>query len=91
MTTHLEGVALLTAEPGFEGVQWVTDLAEPVWSGADAPDAWADSWQPLVQLFYDIGFLGISNGGPLCSLMTARDMRTARLGRAPCGGARSRS
>ena len=62
LTLYLDNVALLMADPSFEGVRWVTDVAEPVWSGGMAPDAWADSYQPLVKFFYDIGFLGIVSG-----------------------------
>ena len=63
LTPYLDGIALLMVDREFEGVRWVTDVAEPVWSGAAAPDAWTDSYQPLVKLLYDIGFLGISDGG----------------------------
>jgi hypothetical protein len=63
LTVYLDGVAMLMVDPEFEGVRWVTDVAEPVWSGAAAPEAWADSYQPLVKLLYDIGFLGIAEGG----------------------------
>jgi hypothetical protein len=62
VTHYLDNVALLMADPNFEGVRWVTDVAEPVWSGALAPEAWGDSYQPLVKFFYDIGFVGIVNG-----------------------------
>jgi hypothetical protein len=62
ITTYLDNVALLMVDRQFEGVQWVTEIGEPVWSGAAAPEAWSDSYQPLVKFFYDIGFLGISDG-----------------------------
>jgi hypothetical protein len=56
---YLEAVALLPAEPDFEGVRWVTEITEPVWTGGVEPEDWPDSWQPVTKLFYDIGFLGI--------------------------------
>jgi hypothetical protein len=59
---YLNSVALLLAEEDFAGGQWLTPLAEPVWSGGNAPEDWTDSYQPLAKLLYDIGFLGI--GGP---------------------------
>ena len=62
LTPYLDGVALLMADPGLEGVSWVTEVSEPIWNGAGAPEAWADSYQPLVKFFYDIGFLGIKDG-----------------------------
>jgi hypothetical protein len=58
---YLEAVALLPAEQNFEGVRWVTELTESIWGGGAAPTDWTDSWQPLVQLLYDIGFLGITD------------------------------
>ncbi|HXL42474.1 MAG TPA: hypothetical protein VN960_00270 [Gaiellaceae bacterium] len=64
LTPYLDGIALLMVDHEFEGVRWVTEVAEPVWSGGAAPEAWADSYQPLVKLLYDIGFLGIGDGGP---------------------------
>ena len=63
VTVYLDNVALLMADPSFEGVRWVTDIAEPVWSGAMAPDDWSDSYQPLVKFFYDLGFLGVVTAG----------------------------
>jgi hypothetical protein len=62
LTPYLDKVALLMADPEFEGVVWVTEIADPIWSGAVAPEAWADSYQPLVKFLYDIGFLGIGDG-----------------------------
>jgi hypothetical protein len=63
VTAYLDNVALLMADKTFEGVRWVTDLAEPLWSGGMAPGAWSDSYQPLVKFFYDIGFLGVVSSG----------------------------
>ena len=70
LTQFLDGIALLMVDREFEGVRWVTEVAEPVWSGATAPEAWADSYQALVKFLYDIGFIGISEGG---SMMYAHD------------------
>jgi hypothetical protein len=63
LTPYLDGIALLVAEPDFDGFLWVSDVAEPVWTGGAAPEAWADSYQPLVKLLYDIGFLGVGDSG----------------------------
>jgi hypothetical protein len=63
VTAYLDNVALLMVDPTFAGVRWVTDVAEPLWSGGMAPEAWSDSYQPLVKFFYDIGFLGVVTGG----------------------------
>lgn len=61
ITRYLNHVALLPAEANFEGVRWVTEITEPVWTGGAAPENWTDSYQPLVALLYDIGFLGITD------------------------------
>jgi hypothetical protein len=61
LTKYLESVALLPAEPDFEGVRWLTETTEAVWSGGSAPEEWVDSWQPIVALLYDIGFLGVTD------------------------------
>lgn len=63
LTQYLDSVALLLAEDQFAGVRWLTNLAEPVWSGGAAPEDWTDSYQPLVKLLYDIGFIGIGSPG----------------------------
>jgi hypothetical protein len=62
LTKYLNSVALLTAEQAFDGVRWLTEIAEPVWNGGAAPEEWGDSYQPLVKLLYDLGFLGIGDG-----------------------------
>jgi hypothetical protein len=62
VTPFLDNIALLTVERHFEGVRWITETTETLWSGANPPEAWADSYQPLVKLLYDIGFLGIKEG-----------------------------
>jgi hypothetical protein len=62
-TKYLEAIALLPAEPDFEGVRWVTEITEPMWNAGSAPEDWADSYQPIVKLLFDIGFVGIFDGG----------------------------
>jgi hypothetical protein len=65
VTHYFDHIALLLAEPEFEGVRWLTDVTEPIWSGGVEPQEWADSYQPLVQLMYDIGFLGVGSAGAM--------------------------
>lgn len=55
---RLDEAAMLTADRGFAGVMWMTDLTEPLWSSSGADD-WASEYQPLTKLLYDIGFVGI--------------------------------
>lgn len=61
VTGYLDHIALLLAEANFEGVRWVTEITEPMWTGGSAPEDWTDSYQPVVALLYDIGFLGITD------------------------------
>jgi hypothetical protein len=58
LTLRLDEAALLLAQGDFKGVRWMTELSEPLWSGSGSQD-WAESYQPLVRMLYDIGFLGI--------------------------------
>jgi hypothetical protein len=59
---YLDNVVLLAAEPRFEGVRWLTEIGEPLWTGAREPEEWSDSYRPMVKLLYDLGFLGIGDG-----------------------------
>lgn len=56
LTLRLDEAVLLPTQHDFAGVRWMTDLSEPLWSGSGTQD-WAESYQPLVKMLYDIGFL----------------------------------
>lgn len=58
----LDVVALLPAEKDFEGTSWLTPMTEPLWDGVGRTE-WAEQYSQLVQLLYDIGFIGIRNRG----------------------------
>ena len=55
LTSCLDECILLIADGGFVGVTWMTDLGAPVWEGAGD---WAESYQPIFRLLYNVGFLG---------------------------------
>jgi hypothetical protein len=59
LTRYLDALGLLLVEENFEGVLWLTDLTEPLWSGGAAPTDWTATYQLLVVLLYDVGFLGV--------------------------------
>lgn len=59
---YLDEGALLPAQDDFPGVRWMTRVSEPLWSGAGIRD-WPDLYQPMVQLLFDVGFLGIRSHG----------------------------
>jgi hypothetical protein len=58
LTRYLDAAALLPAETDFPGVVWMTRLSEPLWNGIGSAD-WGEMYQPLTQLLYDIGFIGV--------------------------------
>ncbi|GIJ25539.1 hypothetical protein Vqi01_07010 [Micromonospora qiuiae] len=57
MRKRLDDCALLAAEADFPGAVWMTELSEPLWSGSSA-DEFAVSYQPLIRLLHNIGFIG---------------------------------
>jgi hypothetical protein len=58
-TDKLNEVAYLLAESDFEGTQWLTELANPIWN-AHPRDAWTESYHPLIRTLYNIGLIGVS-------------------------------
>jgi hypothetical protein len=62
LAERLNEAALLPADPAFQGVLWMTQLSEPLWSGLGTA-AWEDIHQPLTRLLYDIGFIGVREHG----------------------------
>lgn len=65
---RLDDCMLLTSEPGFNGVRWLTELSQAMWlAGADSK-SWFDLYQPLTALLYRIGLIGFAprdHGAPL--------------------------
>jgi hypothetical protein len=57
LTKTLDEGAMLLADPSFRGVRWLTELTAPIWRSGD--DDWFEVYQHLIQLFYEIGFIGI--------------------------------
>jgi hypothetical protein len=57
VTRRLDDAILLTADPDFQGVSWMTGLGAPVWSGTGLDD-WVTMYGPLIKMLYGIGFLG---------------------------------
>jgi hypothetical protein len=56
LTSRLDDAILLLAEKDFSGVRWMTDLSEPLWSGATQD--WNEMYHPLFRLLFNLGFLG---------------------------------
>lgn len=57
-TKYLEEAMLLLSDPGFNGVRWMTALSEKMWT-ATGDQSWADLYQPLTQMLYEISFVGL--------------------------------
>jgi hypothetical protein len=53
----LDNAALLLADYKFEGLRWLTELAQPIWDNYGDED-WTRTYQPLVKLLFNIGFIG---------------------------------
>jgi hypothetical protein len=66
LTERLDDVVMPRADSSLEGVQWRTDLAESVLKGM-AGQEWADAYQPLLRLLFNLGFLGFSKSRSLAA------------------------
>lgn len=56
---RLDEVMMLLSDPRFEGVKWLTDVTSAMWSSG--PDStWFEVYQPLTQVLYNIGLVGLS-------------------------------
>ncbi len=59
---RLDNIMLLSSNPGFEGVKWLTNASSGMW--AAGPSAtWSDMYHPLVKLLFSIGLIGVSSAG----------------------------
>jgi hypothetical protein len=56
LTKILDEAILLMTDRAFRGVVWMTTLSEPVWGSAQTD--WAQMYQPLFRLLFNLGFLG---------------------------------
>lgn len=56
----IEDVALLLADPYFEGEQWLTEMTAPMWHSST--NDWVEWCGPLVKMLYSIGFIGCATG-----------------------------
>jgi hypothetical protein len=61
LTKVLDEVALLPATADFRGVRWMTEFTAALWGSVTA--SWAEQYQPLIRLLYEIGFVGIIPAG----------------------------
>ena len=60
LTSRLEDSVLLLADADFQGMLWMTDLTESIWS--DVASEWLDMYYPLLRLLFNIGFIGAGSG-----------------------------
>jgi hypothetical protein len=52
-----DDAALLLVDGRFEGVRWMTEIAQPIWDYY-GDEEWGKLYLPLAKLLYKIGFLG---------------------------------
>ncbi|MGH2702943.1 MAG: P-loop ATPase, Sll1717 family [Actinomycetota bacterium] len=58
---RLDEVMLLLSDPLFPGVHWLTAATNSMWtSGPES--TWAEIYQPLIRILYNIGLVGIGAG-----------------------------
>jgi hypothetical protein len=60
LTRRLEESVLLLADAKFQGILWMTDLTESIWS--NVASEWVDMYYPLLRLLFNIGFIGAGGG-----------------------------
>jgi hypothetical protein len=59
--TRLDDCMLLTADPAFKGVRWLTEMSQAMWDGGlDAP-SWFQLYQPITALLYRVGLIGVAS------------------------------
>lgn len=73
LAERLDEVAMLSAEPDFEGATWLGRLTMEFWKAGQ--DDFGEQYGGLIRLLYDIGFIGcgVAREG-LCTPITSRDI-----------------
>ena len=61
---HLDDAAMLLASPRFAGRDWLMELTKQVWEGENGQDQGLEPFRPLIELLFDIGFLGFRQASP---------------------------
>lgn len=61
MMEKLLEIGMLQQKHDFTGVVWLTNMTEGMWSGMRA--SWAEQFQPLLRMLYEIGFVGCVPAG----------------------------
>lgn len=60
---RLEDAMVLTGDPEFPGVRWMTDFSRSMWEGGGDEKTWFELYQPLASLLYSIGLIGCAVSG----------------------------
>ena len=72
---RLDEAMLLLSDPEFAGNKWVHEFSSLMWTPGDS--SWFEIYQPLTELLYVIGFLGISKKVPSSYVFYADDQLLA--------------
>lgn len=54
-----EAMLLLSDDSSFRGSRWMEELSAAMWR-SNGDQSWADLYQPLTKMLYEIGFIGIA-------------------------------
>jgi hypothetical protein len=57
---RLDDIMLLLSEPDFEGVKWLTEVTSAMWT-AGPNTTWFEMYQPLTQILFNVGLIGMSS------------------------------
>ena len=60
-TRRLDDAIILITDRKFTGTVWMTAMSEPFWHGES--DDWAELYQPITRLLFDLGFIGCAGSG----------------------------
>ena len=69
---RIDECLLLAFEPGFTGIRWLSERAQPFWN-SNEESSWVDRYQPIVSLLYRIGLVGCSKIGSGAPVFHATD------------------
>jgi hypothetical protein len=75
-STYLDEAMLLLSDRNFRGVRWMTALSEVMWTST-GEESWADLYQPLVRMLYEIGFIGFARPPGTTPIYSYDDMGLA--------------
>lgn len=62
--SYLDSIAMLLASSSFTGRDWLMELTKSVWEGPAIEEGDLHAFRPLVELLFNIGFIGFRQAKP---------------------------